>query len=73
MHPKYMLRPMNTPVMDFWVSTSIFLSAQGKEDQFGHGHLLSETVTERETVKRQMEQSSAPKSARDPRHLVFAR
>ncbi|MBX3743386.1 MAG: hypothetical protein KF712_20545 [Akkermansiaceae bacterium] len=37
----------NAPVMDFWVSTSIFLSGQTKTSASTHGKLLHEVVTRR--------------------------
>jgi len=39
----------NAPVMDFWVSTAIFLSGQTKPAASTHGKLLHEVVTRRDT------------------------
>ncbi len=64
---------MKAPVMDFWVSTSIFLSGHGKEDPFGHGQLLQETVIERESRELQINPPPKPEARHDPRHLVFSR
>lgn len=39
----------NAPVMDFWVTTAIFLSGQTKTPASLHGKLLHEVVTRRDT------------------------
>ncbi len=39
----------NAPVMDFWVTTAIFLSGQTKTPASTHGKLLHEVVTRRDT------------------------
>jgi hypothetical protein len=45
----------NAPVMDFWVSTSIFLSGQSKTASGVHGKLLHEVITRRNTLVPQEE------------------
>ncbi|WAC18217.1 hypothetical protein OVA24_13315 [Luteolibacter sp. SL250] len=39
----------NAPVMDFWVTTAIFLSGQTKTPASTHGKMLHEVVTRRDT------------------------
>ena len=45
----------NAPVMDFWVSTSIFLSGQSKTPTRAPGKLLHEVITRRDTLVSQEE------------------
>ncbi|RYD17943.1 MAG: hypothetical protein EOP88_24320 [Verrucomicrobiaceae bacterium] len=51
----------NAPVMDFWVSTSIFLAAQANTPAAPQGRLLHEMVTRRDT-------SAAPEKKFEVRH-----
>jgi len=63
----------NAPVMDFWVSTSIFLSSQLKSAVSNEGKLLHDQVSKRDIPSRPVAQNFEIRHPALKRPILIAR